>query len=321
MIIIGLPLIMVIFGTGGYMIIEGWSLLDALYMTTITMSTIGYGEINTLSSAGRIFTIGLIVIGVIVASYALTATIELLTSQEFVGQIRNRRRRRALEKISNHCIICGFGRMGRSLAAELQAHGTAVVVIDPKVETIELSQQRGIPAIQGGAADERILLEAGIEKANSLVAATGSDAENVFIILTAKSIRPDLKIITRCHTETSVPKLEKAGADTVISPYAIAGRRIAHVLTHPNVTDFLDGVLEFGDHKMRLEEFIIGQNSPLAGLSLREAKLKVAVLAVNHPEQIVFAHPNAKTRLLPGAAIIVMGLDEELDKMEQLVKG
>ena len=178
-----------------------------------------------------------------------------------------------------------------------------------------------MPAIQGSAANETTLVRAGIERATSLVVATGSDAENVFIILTARNLQPYLQIISRCHTEESVPKLETAGADTVISPYFIAGQRIAHVLTHPTVTSFLDGVLDFGDHRMRLEEFIVDKDSRLAGLTLREAKLKVTVLAVDHPDERVFAHPDADTRLLPGAAVIVMGLDRELNSLEQSFKG
>ena len=182
-------------------------------------------------------------------------------------------------------------------------------------------RQRGIPAIQGNAADERILVEAGLERAKSLVAATGSDAENVFIILTAKSIKSDLQIIARSNAESSIPKLKSAGADQVIIPYAIAGRRLAHMITHPNVTNFLDGILEIGDQQMRLEEFIISPNSSLVDKTLKEAKLNAVVLAVDHPGETVFTHPSADTKLLPGTAIIVMGLDEELNKLEQLVKG
>ena len=319
--VIGLLVALVLFGTIGYMIIEGWSMLEALYMTVITMTTIGYGETKPLSDAGRVFTIGLIVIGVIIASYTLTTTIELFTSQEFLLHLRNRRRRQALEKISNHCILCGFGRMGRSLAMELQARGSAIIAVDMQDEAIAECQNLGIPIVQGNASDEDTLCQAGIERAQSLVTVTPSDAENIFIILTARSLNPDLKIISRVTAENSIAKLQKAGADTVISPYTIAGRRIAHILTRPGVTNFLDGVLEFGDHQMRLEEFIIDEDSPLAGLTLAQAKMKAVVLAVDYPDQRVFTHPAADTKLLPGTAIIVMGLDSELDKLEQLVKG
>ena len=312
---------MVVLGTAGYMVIEDWPLLDSLFMTAITMSTIGYGETRPLSPEGRIFTIGLIIIGVVTASYALTYAVQLFTSREFLKQLRDHRRRRELEKICNHCIICGFGRMGRSLTRELKQHDFPMIVIDLNEAAIEECYQLGIPAVEGNAADERVLHEAGIDRASALVAAANSDAENVFIVLTARGLNPNLKIVTRCNSEGSVPKLEKAGANTVISPYSTAGRRIAQMLVHPNVISFLDGILEFGDHQMRLEEFIIDEKSPLAGLTLQEARLKVAVLAVTHPDQTLLSHPNADTKLLPGAGIIAMGVDQELKKMTGLVKG
>ena len=311
---------LLVIGTGGYMLIEGWGPLDALFMTVITMTTIGYGEVLPLSQAGQIFTIGLIVIGVITATYAITTIVEVFGSNEFLIQLRNRRRRKTLEQISDHCIICGFGRMGSSLARELQARSTAVVAIDPLDEALDRCRSMGVPVVQGSAANEEILVQAGIERAGSLVVATGSDAENVFIILTARSVQPHIEIISRCHDEGSISKLESAGANLVISPYSIAGRRIAHVLTHPTVTSFLDGVLDFGDHQMRLEEFVVDTGSRLAGMTLREARLSATVLAVNHPDQQVIAHPNADTKLLEGAAVIVMGLDQELNKIEQLFK-
>lgn len=309
-----------LFGTGGYMVIEGWSVLDSLYMTIITMSTIGYGEVNVLSDYGRLFTIVLIVVGVVVASYVVTTVVELFTSQEFLEQIRYRRRHRELEKICDHTIICGFGRLGRNLAKELGLRRCPLIVIDKNPEAVEDCRHLGFPVMQGNAADERILEEAGINRAKSLVAAADSDAENVFIVLSAKSINPGLEIISRCNSEHSIPKLEMAGVKTVISPHAIAGRRVAQLLTHPNVMNFLDGVLEFGDQQMRLEEFIISENSPLAGQALREARLKVAVLAVTHPDQPLLSHPNADTKLLPGAGIIVMGVEQELNELAEILK-
>ena len=303
------------------MIIEGWPFLDALFMTAITMSTIGYGETRPLSAEGRIFTIGLIILGVVTASYTLTYVVQLFTSQEFIKQLRDQRRRRELDKICNHCLICGFGRLGRSLARELKRHNFPMIVIDLEEAAIEECRQMGILALQGNAADEGVLYEAGINRADSLVAAANTDAENVFIVLTARGLKTNLQIVTRCNSEASIAKLEKAGANTVISPYITAGRRIAQMLVHPNVISFLDGILEFGDHQMRLEEFIIGKNSPLAGLSLQEARLKVAVLAVTHPDQTLLNHPNAETKLLPGAAIIAMGIEPELKTLAELVKG
>ncbi|MEM7347176.1 MAG: potassium channel protein [Chloroflexota bacterium] len=306
-------------GTGGYMWIEGWSFDDAIYMTVITMSTIGYGEIKPLSANGRIFTIGLIVVGVIIASYTITATIELFTSEEFLENIRNRRRQRALSKLSNHTIICGYGRLGNSLSHELKKEDSDVLVIDPKQEAIQRCAHDGFLSLLGSAADEEILNEAGIHRAKALVAAAQSDADNVFIVLTARGICPDLEIISRCNSATTIPKLEKAGANQVISPHMIAGRRMAQLLTRPNVVNFLDGILKFGDHEMRIEELIIDEKAPIVNMTLREAKLKVAVLAVDHPGKMVSTHPNADTKLLPGTALIAMGLDEELTKLEEML--
>lgn len=314
-------LIPLLVGTLGYMLIERWPLIDALYMTIITISTIGYGEVKDLSPAGRVFTIGLIVVGVVMASYAITTAIELFSSKEFMAQIRQRRRRRLLKKIRDHCIICGFGRLGRNLAIELQAYESQMVVVDSSQEVIELCYQQGIPAILGDAADETILETAGIERAKSLVACVRTDADNVFIVLTARSMNPDLYLISRYNSDASIAKLKRAGANKMISPYAITGHRIAHLLVQPNVTQFLDGVLKFGDQQMRLEEYLICPNSPLAGLTLAEARVSVSVLAVSHPEQTVLSHATADTKLLAGAAVIVMGVDEDLKKFEKLAKG
>jgi len=319
--VITLVLTMVLLGTLGYMAIEGWSFIDALYMTAITMSTIGYGEVRSLSPVGRVYTIGLIAIGVLTASFAITVVVELFTSRQFLNQLRTYRRQKALKEINNHTIICGFGRLGRNVARELHTRNLPLIVIDVDEKVAEDCQEKEVPVIMGNGADENILHQAGIERATALVAAARSDAENVFIVLTARGINPNLKIITRCNSEGSTRKLEKAGADTVISPYMTAGRRIAQMLIHPNVVSFLDGVLEFGDHQMRLEEFIIGKNSPLAGLTLQEARLKVAVLAVTQPGKSQLNHPNATTRLTPGAAIIVMGVDEELKKLMAVIEG
>ncbi|MEM7344215.1 MAG: potassium channel protein [Chloroflexota bacterium] len=306
-------------GTVGYMVIEGWSFFDSLFMIVITISTIGYGEVHELSDGGRIFTIGLIIVGVITATYTIGATVEKLTSIEFLNQIRTRRKRYILNQLHDHTIICGYGRMGRSLADELIARQAEIVVIDASPEVVETCQQSGIIAIQGSASDEAILFQAGIERAQSLVAATRTDAENVFIVLTARGLNPKLQIFARSNARATIPKLEIAGADQVISPYAITGQRIAQMLTKPNVIRFLDGFLDFGDKQMTLEEFVVDENSPIAGLTLREAQLGVAVLAVDYPGQMVFTHPKADTQLMPGAAIVVLGTEEALSEAEKKI--
>ncbi|MDM8519460.1 potassium channel protein [Anaerolineales bacterium HSG6] len=309
------------FSTGGYMLIEGWPLLDSLYMVMITMSTIGYGEVKQLSMEGRLFTIWLIIIGVIVASYTISATIETLTSEGFHRERRKFRRRRQLRRIENHTIICGYGRMGRSLARELKERGAPVIVIDVDPQAIDTSERRGIPSIEGNATDEELLYEAGIERAKALVAAAKSDAENVFIVLSARGINEKLDITARCNFDTSVSKMKRAGADIVVSPYKLAGRHIAQQILTPRVTRFLDGVLHFGQERLRLEDFIIHKQSLLAGKTLKEAQLDVNVLAVSRSNQEIISHPTADTILLPGMEIVVIGLDEQLKEVARLVCG
>ncbi|MDM8528914.1 potassium channel protein [Anaerolineales bacterium HSG24] len=309
------------FSTGGYMIIEGWPMLDALYMVMITMSTIGYGEVKSLSIIGRIFTMGLIIIGVIVASYAVSATIETLTSEEFHRERRKLRRRRQLRRIKNHTIICGYGRLGRSLSQELKERGALAIVIDLDPQAVESSEKLGTPSIEGNATNEALLYEAGIERAKALVAAVRSDAENVFIVLSAREINENLEITARCNFDSSVSTMKRAGADVVVSPYKLAGRHIAQQILTPRVTRFLDGILQFGQEHLRLEDFIIHENSSLVGLTLKEAQLGVNVLAISRPNQGIISHPTANTKLLPGVEIVVMGQDEQLKEVARLVCG
>jgi len=318
---LGVVLVFLIFGVTGYVAIEDWTVFDAIYMIVITMATIGYGEVNPLSVAGRAFTMGLIFFGVIIGSYAISTTIETLTSAEFHQARRNIRKRRQLRRITNHTIICGYGRLGRSLVNELRVHHAPMIVVDLDPSIIESCDRLGVPAMVGNAADERILHEVGIERARSLVAVASTDAENVFIVLSARALNPQLEIIARYNSEASTQKLKRAGADSVISPYVIAGRRITHMLVNPGVTRFLDGVLEIGKQKLRLADFIIHKNSPLAGLTLQAAKLKVTVLAVSLPNQQIISHPTAETRLLPGVEVVVMGLDDELQHLSKLAGG
>lgn len=308
-------------GTIGYMLIEGWPWFDALYMVVITMTTIGYGEVRDLSIEGRVFTMGLIIVGVITGSYAVSTTIETLTSDDFHRQRQALKRLRQLKRIANHTIICGYGRLGRSLVQELQERNAPVIVIDPAAEKIQYCDEHHIPAIQGNAANEEILREAGVHRAKSLVAAASSDAENVFIVLSACDLNPNLEIIARYNSEESVSKMKRAGAQSVISPHTIAGRRISHMLVNPRVTRFLDGVLQIGQQRLRLEDFEIGPNSPLIGKTLREARLDVNILAVSPANEDAISHPTADTMLEPGVEIVVIGLDEDLKALQKLVTG
>ncbi len=313
--------ILLLGGTVGYMVIEGVPMLDSLYMVVITMTTIGYGEIFKMSDVGRVFTMGLIFVGVLTGSYAMSTIIEGLTSEEFREERRTLKKHRNLRRISNHCIICGCGRLGSSLANEMRARHAPIIVIDSNPNTVSKHESLGFPIVLGNAADERILAQAGIERADSLVTVTDSDAENVFIILSARALNPKLKIISRCNSEASIPKLKAAGAHSVISPYVIAGRRIAQLLLNPRVTQFLDGMLDIGHQRVRLEEFEIGENSPLTKQSLRQAQLAIVILGVLPQTDTTLFLPNANTVLKAGDAVIVMGVEQELRRFAELVNG
>jgi voltage-gated potassium channel len=317
-ITLSLLMVTLVGGALGYRLIEGWNWLDSVYMTVITLTTVGFGEINPLSPTGRLFTVFVILGGAGVVAYALSSAGEIIGSGELRREIRLRRRIR----LKNHTIICGFGRVGRSVAAELKREGVPFVVIDIDEETTETCRRLGYDTVQGNAANNEILRRAGIETARSVVTSAKSDAENVFIILTVRELREDILIISRLNYEESEPKLLKAGANRVISPYNLAGHRIVSTISRPAVTDFLDTVLRSEDVELWLEEVDIQPGSPLANKTLSDARIRneigVTILAVDLPGQKVITHPKASTPLFPGARLIVLGTREQLKQLSQL---
>ncbi len=313
-------LIAVTIGVGvlGYRLIEGWGWLDAFYMTVITLTTVGFGEVRPLSDAGRFFTILVILFGAGVVAYALSSTAEILASGQFARALQRRRRTR----LKDHCIVCGFGRVGRFVAAELHREKVPFIVLDQSEEAVEACQELGYRAILGNAAQLDNLRRAGVQAARCLITAVDSDAENVFIILTVRETRDDILIIARCNYEDSEPKLRRAGADRVISPYALAGSRIAGLVSRPGVTDFLDVVLHSKDMELWLEEIVVDAGSEIEGQSLGETRLRnelgVTVLAIELPGSRVVAHPEADTPLPVGARLIVLGTREQLRNLERM---
>ena len=242
-IIITLFLATIGLGTAGYRVIEGWQPLDAFYMTIITLTTVGFGELRPLSAAGRLFTVGLIIGGMGIVAYASTTAVQWLVSGELKGELLARRRRRMLDKLQQHDIVCGFGRMGQHIVAELARRDRPFVVIDRNAETVERCRQLGYHCVLGNAAEEATLHKAGIMRARSLIAAVNSDAGNVFIILTARALRSDLIIVARGNYDSAESKLRRAGANEVISPYLIGGRSMVHYVDRPGLVEFLDVVI------------------------------------------------------------------------------
>lgn len=316
-----LALLIMLVGTLGYRILEGWPWLDAVYMTVITLTTVGFGEIRPLTDQGQLFTIFVILSGAGVFAYALSSTAEIISSGQLAKFIQWNRR----SNLKDHVIVCGYGRVGQFVAAELAREGTPFIIIDRDDAAVDSCQQKGYQVIQGNAASEETLEKAGIARAKALIAAVNSDAENVFIVLTVRSIREDIRIISRSNYEESFAKLQKAGADHVISPYALAGNKMVHTISRPQVSQFIDVVLQSENTELYMEEVDIQPGSPIAGRTLGASRLRnevgVTVLAIDLPGKKVVTHPEANTPLPVGARLIVIGTREQLDMLNRMVSG
>ncbi len=311
------------FGTLGYRFIEGWSWFDALYMTIITLATIGYGETNPLDFEGRVFTMALIVMGVLSISYIAAQFTAAIANGHIYNIFQARRQRKVMDALDKHYIVCGFGRTGRQVTAEFAAEGSiAFVVIDSDPIAIEQAELAGYPALQGDAALDNTLLLAGIERAVCIVAALPSDAENLYTVLSAKTLNPEIRAIARASTEESMQKLRRGGADEVISPYITGGKRMAAVALRPQVMDFVDGIIAGANRSFYIEEYRIDQSS-YVGVSLKQASLRsqtgALVLAIRRADGDVIAGPDGNTEILQGDVLISMGTPEQLRALNQLL--
>jgi voltage-gated potassium channel len=318
-------LLLVAVGVAGFRLLEGFTLLDSLYMTVITITTVGFGEVHALSPAGRVFTMLLILGGGGIVAYALTASVEYVVSGQWRLHWTERRNRKMLDSLSGHVIVCGFGRVGRFVAQDLKAEGQPFVVIEKETERMELTRRFGYLALQGNAANESLLEQAGIRRARGLVAALDSDAENVYIALTARGLNPELFIVARANFEESESKLLRAGANRVLLPYRISGRRMVTMLLHPEVADFLEEVSHCGGMELLLEQVKIGRASRLEGLSLAEAKtrlqLNVSVLAYKDPGSAVHQRPGPDTRFVGEMQVFAFGTRDDLRRLIDLASG
>ncbi len=311
-------------GTAWYHFIEGWKWLDAAYMTMITLSTVGFGETHPLGDRGRIFTMTLITSGVLTIGYTANTFTDALLGGYFVEERKLRLRRKLVKSLNQHYLICGFGRIGRQIADEFAAEKAPFVVIDSSAEQVEIAQKCGYTAIQADATLDETLIELGVERANCLVTALPSDAENLYIILSAKSLNPKIRAIARASTEEAVQKLQRAGANTVISPYITGAKRMAAAALRPQVLDFVDGVMTSSSGAFYMEEFLIDQNiCPVAGLSLREARLRsqsgALVLAIRRHGGELIVGPTGETVITGGDNLICMGTAEQLRLINRLL--
>ena len=308
-------------GSAGYVVL-GFEPLDALYQTITTLSTVGFREVHPLSSVGKIYTIVLILVGVGTVLTTMTVVVEALIEGSLRNVYGRRRMDHQIADMSGHVIVCGWGRVGQAIARFVSAAGQPLVVVDVDGGRLE---GIGHPTIAGDATDDAVLAAAGIERAGSLVAAIDTDAENLFVTLSGRSLRPDLFIVARARTASSEEKLRRAGADRVVNPQAIGGERMAAFLLQPHVAAFVDVVMHDGSLEFRLEEVPVDDSSPLAGRTIRENHIRdrsgALVLALRRADGSFVTNPDPDTPVGAGQILIVVGTVEQLERLRRLASG
>lgn len=310
-------------GVAGLMFIEGWPLLDALYMTVITISTVGFREVHPLSKAGTVFIIGFIILGVGSFLYIISKIAEYIVAGHLQGALEKKRMNKKINGLDRHYIVCGFGRVGQNVAVELERAGIAFVVIDIDPASIARCAERGYLYVQGNASEDTVLKDAGIMRAAGLVTATDSDAENVYVTLSAKALRDDLYVVARASSDEAEHKLLKADADRVLSPYSIAGRRLAGMLLRPNVIELLDVVMHRENNDLMMEELLVREKSALDGATVGEARqrctLGANILAIKKKtENRIIPSPGGAIAIGTDDLLVVLGTKEQLKELEGL---
>jgi voltage-gated potassium channel len=311
----------VLFGMAGYVLIEGWSLFDAFYMSIVTLSTVGFGEIHPLSHAGRVFTIFFILLGRGAETYLVIVVAQVLVVEPLRDVLGRRRMEQELGRISDHYIVCGWGRMGKEIVEQIRRKGSGCVVVELSEENCRLLAEQQILHVHGDASDDAVLRAAGVDRARGLICVAPRDADNIFITLSARALNRKLLIVARSITGQDVHKLEIAGADRVISPYVIGARRMAAALFHPGVVDFLDLEVRHEELEWELDDLTIEAASPLAGKTLGEIRDSAGctVLAVRQGQTRAFTrNPGVELRPQPGDTLICLGTPEQLEALRRI---
>ena len=307
-------------GILGYRFISGYQWLDAIYMTVITITTVGFAEVNPLDTQSKIFTIFLILASVVIVGYAISIITEYILSRNNFEDIKKRKMQKKIDALTNHIIICGYGRNGKQAAKKLLAYGKPFVIIERDKEVIEKFQEDNIPFIFGNANEDEILIEAGIEKANTLISALPSDADNLFVVLSARQINKEMRIISRASQETSYNKLKLAGANNVILPDRIGGDHMASLVVIPDLVEFIDNLGIVGERNINIEEVKVEQLynlkelKTISQLDLRK-KTGCTVIGFKDDKGEYVVNPEADTTLIPGSKIIVLGRPEQIQKL------
>lgn len=314
----------VVLGTVGYMMIEGLTFLDALFQTVITITSVGYSEPDGgYSRAGEAFTIAVIVLGVGAAFFTAVTALEMGIEELVGGRRRERREARMIGRLKGHAIVCGYGRVGSSVATRLASHGIDLVVVDGDEPRIETARASGYAVVRGNATHEDVLSAAGLDRARVLIASVHLDSDNLSIVLSARAREPDLYILARASEREAERRLRLAGADRVITPPEVGAERLAALVLHPGLTEFVDIAAGGTLFEFRVEEMSVKEGSAVAGTSLADARIRTetgaSVLAIRHTDGTATTNPPAETVLRPGEILVAMGTVDQLRALEMLV--
>jgi voltage-gated potassium channel len=306
-------------GTAGYLGL-GYGFVDAVFQTVITITTVGFREVHNLTTAGEVFTIFLIILGVGTAAYTFSVLIESVVEGHLSDLVGRRRMERRIGAMNKHIVLCGWGRVGRAIARYVVGAGQEIVVVDNSADRLSDAPHN---TVLGDATDDSVLKRAGIERAHVLVTALNADPDNLYVTLTARSLCPDLFIVSRANTDSATPKLLQAGADRVVNPQNIGGARMAAFAIQPHVAEFVDVVMHDGSLEFRLEELPVPSGSPLDGQSLRDTRIRdrtgALVLAVREPDGTFTTNPGPTTEIRAGQILIAIGTGSQLEALSQSV--
>jgi voltage-gated potassium channel len=314
---------LLVIGSLGFVWLQGWNFFDALYMTVTTLSTVGYGEIHPLTRIGRLYNMALILSGMGVMLYIVGSLARVVIEGEIRSALGKRKLIKHIRRLKNHYIICGFGRIGEIIARQLKERGFSLVILDKEPDLATRMEELGYYFVAGDATRDEVLLEAGIERAKGLVAVVSSDADNVYIVLTARSLNPQIYIVARSEDPSAENKLLRAGANKVESPYYMGGQKMAHTILHPTVVTFMELAMKEGvDWSM--EEIAVGQTSALLGVPLADSgirqKLDLILVAIKRADGEMLFNPSHDTAILAGDTLIALGLRKNLDALEAMVQ-
>jgi voltage-gated potassium channel len=318
-------LILIVIGSIGFHLIEGWGLLESIYVTVTTLTTVGYGDFAPQSRAGMIFTVVLVAFGVGTMLYTIGLVAQVMVEGRLMNLLGKGKMQKTIDKMTNHHIICGCGRIGMLIARELAEEKVPFVVVDNNPEVIERVQEEGFVFFRGDATHDKCLIGAGIKRARGVVCVLPSDAQNLYVILTAKELNPKIWILSRAEEEASEHRLLRAGADRVMSPYTLGGNRMAMAILRPAMLDFIEITTRRQSLELRMDELPICEASPLIGKSLEESEIRqsygLIIVAVKKDSGKMIFNPVAGYVIQNGDKLIALGEEENVSKLTQVCLG